>query len=162
MTNTVTADSRHFTASAVVFDPQQRTVLLVAHKATGRWQFPGGHVDPNEAAHETVLREIAEETGVTIQFWIEERLAIPVGRWMPSPFMTCEFPAPPKPHLGEPAHHHIDLLYLATADSTAPLVHQPEEVDAAVWRPIDALGDVREDVPVVVARAWPLLAGGAR
>lgn len=31
-----------------------------------KWEFPGGKVDPGETHHQTVLREIKEETGLEI------------------------------------------------------------------------------------------------
>ncbi len=45
---------RHFTASAIVFDVQQR-VLFVKHKL-GQWLYPGGHIDPNEDPAQAALR----------------------------------------------------------------------------------------------------------
>lgn len=152
----ITERSRHFTASAVVIDLQRRMVLLVDHLASSQRQLPGGHVDPDETGHETALREVYEETGVHARLWAPQALTVPGGTWMPTPWMVCEFPAPAKPHKGEPAHRHIDLLYLAVADSTAPLTTQPEEVAGAVWMPIDGLdaAAVRADVPVVVPMAW--------
>jgi len=45
--------------------------LLVRRSATntsnvGKWEFPGGKVDPNEEFYEALLREIKEETGLTV------------------------------------------------------------------------------------------------
>lgn len=59
----MTQNIRHFTASAVVLDDQDR-VLLVHHNKIGLYLYPGGHVDPNEAPAEAALREVLEETGV--------------------------------------------------------------------------------------------------
>lgn len=159
-TPTVTASSRHFTASAVVFDVAKRLVLLVDHKASGYRQFPGGHIDENEAGHEAALREVAEETGVRATLWTEPLPPVPGSVWLPNPFRTAECVAPAKPHKGEPAHRHIDLLYLATADSAGPVTARLAEVYGAAWVPIDDLGaDVRADVPPVVADAWQTIAG---
>lgn len=33
----------------------------------GRWSLPGGRVEPGETAHEAVIREMAEETGLTVE-----------------------------------------------------------------------------------------------
>lgn len=156
----VTAASRHFTASAIVFDIPRRLVLLVDHLAEGRRQFPGGHVDPDQAGCEAAVREVLEETGVTATpVWLRGQFRIPGSVRHPEPLVEYERAAPPKPHKGEPAHHHIDLLYLMTADSAAPVVAQLEEVAGAHWVPIDDLGQVREDVPPLVALAWKHITG---
>ena len=163
---TVTSGSRHFTASAVVIDPGRRVVLLVAHRLTGFYQFPGGHVDEDESADEAALREVAEETGVDFTLWMTpaDRIAVPSGTRLPTPLMVCEFPAPADrdPAWLEPAHHHIDLLYLGTADSTAAVVTQQTEVDAVIWWPLDDLDapGVRPDVAVVARQACATLEAG--
>ena len=159
----VTADSRHMTASAVVIDPIADRVLLERHKFTGFLQFPGGHVDPDEAPHEAAVREVLEETGVDATLWNPLAEPIPGSVRHPVPLMVCEFPAPadPDPAWNEPEHHHIDLLYLATADSTAPTVGQPEEVDEVVWVPLAELSTtlgVRPEVPMVARFARTQLA----
>lgn len=150
--STTTPTSRHITGSALVVDPERMVVLLVKHLLTGFWQAPGGHTDPDETPHETAVRETLEETGVEIQLWSVASLTIPGATWLPQPLMVCEFPAPADPAWNEPAHHHVDYLYLATADSLAPLTPQTNEVDGVRWWPFDQLGtrEVRPDVPI----AW--------
>lgn len=160
---TVTEETRHFTASAAVIDPAHECVLLVEHLLTGRWQFPGGHVDADETGDEAAVREVFEETGVQATPWVSaaDRVAVPGATRHITPLMVCEFPAPadPDPAWLEPAHFHIDLLYLATADSATPLVVQADEVGTAAWVPLLELGSVgvRDDVPVVARIAWGLL-----
>lgn len=158
----VTSNSRHFTASAVVIDPNAifgARVLLIDHLAEGTRQFPGGHVDPDESPDEAAMREVFEETGVCAALVIpRDTPHRAYGRALPQPVMVTEFPAPAKPRKGEPAHRHIDFLYVATADSTLPLVSQPEENAGAVWLPINGVdpGTVRADVPGIleVALRW--------
>lgn len=160
----ITSESRHFTASAVVFDVGRRLVLLIDHQLTGRRQFPGGHVDENETGAECAMREVTEETGIVPRLWTDRWVTVPGGVTHPSPWMTCEFPAPadPNPQWLEPAHHHIDMLFLAVADSGAPVTAQLAEVDAAVWLPITGLAAdprVRDDVPVIAPLAWAHMTG---
>ena len=41
-------------------------ILLIKHKNGGHWAFPKGHVENKETEEETALREIREETGLTL------------------------------------------------------------------------------------------------
>lgn len=151
----ITEDTRHFTASAAVLDPRRAVVLLVLHLLTGQWQLPGGHVDPDEDGADTAVREVFEETGVRAELWAPTGPALGYGRVLPAPLMVAEFPAPANGR-GEPAHRHVDLLYVATADSSAPLRAQEAEVAGARWLPVATIGEqqVRADVPAVTAAAW--------
>ena len=48
----------------------QRVVMQYRAPSTNRWSgyaFPGGHVENGESFAESVIREIYEETGLTIQ-----------------------------------------------------------------------------------------------
>jgi len=151
----VTETSRHLTASMVVLDPQRAAVLLVHHNATGKWVFPGGHVDPDEYAADAALREVEEETGITAQlFDTSTPIHLPGMIRLASPWITAEIPAPAKPQRpgkpAEPAHTHIDALFIGTADSTAgDLTAALDEVGGVRWVPLPDLDDldVRAEVP---------------
>ena len=160
MTPTVTARTRHLTASAVVLDPDASEVLLIHHLASGWWQFPGGHVDPDETPAEAALREVYEETGVRARIVGLSAPALPGMVAHPSPWAVYEIPAPAKPDRpgkpAEPAHSHIDELFIATASSaTERLVVLESEVSGVRWWRIDRLRDavdVRADVyPLTLA-----------
>lgn len=154
---------RHLTASAVVIDPRTEAVLLIWHRATGAWMFPGGHVDPGESPAEAAVREVQEETGVVAQL-AGRPLDLPGQVWQPSPFLTTENPAPAKPERpGKPeeaAHSHIDLLFLATADSGTATTPAEQEVGGVRWAPVadlSALTGARAEVPDVADYALALL-----
>lgn len=54
----------HLGAAAVIFDRDNR-VLLVRHSYGRRgWELPGGGRQPNESIEQAVLREVREELGV--------------------------------------------------------------------------------------------------
>lgn len=149
---------RHLTASAAVIDPDAGKVLLVHHKASGLWQFPGGHLDDGESPAEAAAREVFEETGVRAALW-GKRLSHAGMVWQPNPIDTQVIQVPAKPaRPGKPAeaaHEHIDFLYPAYGDSTIPLTPALGEVEEARWQPLNRLGElaVRCEVPEVADMA---------
>jgi bis(5'-nucleosidyl)-tetraphosphatase len=51
---------------AVVFRKSDGAVMyLLLHYRSGHWDFPKGHVEEKETEHETLIREVAEEAGLT-------------------------------------------------------------------------------------------------
>lgn len=51
--------------AAIIVDDQGR-VLMVRRSDTGAWQLPSGIVEPGEHPAETMVREVAEETGLEV------------------------------------------------------------------------------------------------
>jgi ADP-ribose pyrophosphatase YjhB (NUDIX family) len=52
--------------SAVVFDRRGR-LLLQQRSDGGQWGLPGGSVEIGESVHDAVIREVREETGLTVR-----------------------------------------------------------------------------------------------
>jgi 8-oxo-dGTP diphosphatase len=159
--------SRHLTASMVVLDPDTYKVLLVHHLRMDRWVFPGGHIEQDQAPAEAAIREVHEETGVWPELFHQFKpLTLPGMVQQPMPFLIAEIPAPANPaspgYPAEPAHSHIDLLFIGTADSSVPTKAQLDEVAAVRWVPVDGLAglDVRAEVPQVARAAWIQLMRG--
>ena len=53
--------------TGLVFDCDDRRVLLVRHSNGGVWVPPGGAIDPDEAPQDAVVREVWEETGLLVE-----------------------------------------------------------------------------------------------
>ena len=56
-------------AACALVDPNRR--VLIAQRPAGKsmaglWEFPGGKVEPGERPEETLIRELAEELGITV------------------------------------------------------------------------------------------------
>ena len=51
--------------TGIVVDAADR-VLIVRRRDNGRWEPPGGVLEPDETVEQGVVREVREETGVTV------------------------------------------------------------------------------------------------
>lgn len=102
-------------AGVLLFDERDR-VLLVDPTYKPGWEFPGGVVEPGEAPARAGMREVTEETGLSL----DDVPSLLVVDWEP--------PAPP-------AYGGLRLLFdggrLATADAGRVLLPGPELRD---WR----------------------------
>lgn len=60
---------REKSCGAVVYRThhQQIELLLIKHRYGGHWSFPKGHVEEGENEIQTALREVKEETGLSIE-----------------------------------------------------------------------------------------------
>ena len=98
---------RHFTATGFVV--YSGCVPLHWHPKVRAWLPPGGHVEPNEDPVQAVLREVREETGITVE-------VVPT-----SPPLGLQYPTEVTPpytimieDILDPSngyHQHIDMIY---------------------------------------------------
>ncbi|MDD4319035.1 MAG: NUDIX domain-containing protein [Candidatus Peribacteraceae bacterium] len=156
---------RHFTSSAFVVDSKGRTLLLW-HKRLGRWMPPGGHVDGNELPEDAARRECKEETGLDVEIAGEAQddmfAANPdEGRMLKKPIALLLENIPASRERNEPAHQHMDFVYLARPlDEDQVLSLAEEEGTALRWftrEEIEALDERTEIFANVQAYALAIL-----
>jgi len=125
----------HITASGLVLSPDGNRVLLVFHRRLQAWLQPGGHVD--ESDHDvaaTAVREVREETGVTVTPDHNPPLVA---------LDVHQIPA----NRREPEHLHHDLMFRFSA--TSETLEAAEEVREVVWCPLHRLTDYPLDEPLL-------------
>jgi ADP-ribose pyrophosphatase YjhB (NUDIX family) len=102
---------KQFTATVYILEEDK--VLLLFHPKIKKWVPAGGHIEPNELPSECAIREALEETGLHIELIKDEHLW--VDRWnaksIERPWLCLLENIPP--HNSQPAHQHIDFVYLA-------------------------------------------------
>jgi 8-oxo-dGTP pyrophosphatase MutT (NUDIX family) len=141
---------RHFTASGIVLSGDQ--VLLVEHRKLGWWLYPGGHIEPDEDPAQAVLREVAEETGITGQIVAETRFSHPGTVVLPAPFTICVQDIPGDSKVGP--HQHIDMVYVL-APAGGKVSPQLQEVAGCAWVPLAKVADLDTppELPALIEKA---------
>lgn len=102
---------KHFTATTFILSSGK--TLLLFHPKLQKWLPPGGHLEANETPSEAARREVLEETGLEIEWILQENLWI--DEWnaksIERPYL-CLLEHVPS-HKDTPAHQHIDCIYVA-------------------------------------------------
>jgi 8-oxo-dGTP diphosphatase len=110
--------------AAIVRDRRVLAARRTAPPETaGRWEFPGGKVEPGETPDEAVVREIGEELGCTVR----------VVSWLPGEVAIGE-------------RHVLTVAVVELVDGEP----EPREHDAVRWLATAELDDVdwlEPDVP---------------
>lgn len=106
---------RHFTATALIV--HNNKFLLMWHKRLNSWMPPGGHMDPNELPVQTAIRECKEETGldvIAVDTWDSDYFADAPheGQMQQRPYATLLENIPASKERNEPAHQHMDFLFV--------------------------------------------------
>ena len=128
------------------FVSRDGATLLHWHQKVGLWLPPGGHIEPNEDPVEAVLREVLEETGMTVEI-VPTATSFDYDDPPQLPTPATMMVEPIRSFGAESAHHHMDFIYFtrpAAGSATAP--------PAGSWRWIDR-SDLDRDSRIDVAGA---------
>lgn len=101
-----------------------RKLLLVKSRRTGRWSTPGGNLEMGETPAACAVREVREETGVSVT--------------------GTEFVAITNDVVEEPAGHYVTIWLRAEAEDERIEVRDSDEIAEAAWFSVDALPSPRQ------------------
>lgn len=103
----------------------------------GRWEFPGGKVEPGESDVEALIRECAEELEIDVTVGDRVGADVPLAHgWAVLRVYAAEIVNGGVPKLVE----HADMRWLA-----------PDELDSVDWLPADA--PIVAALPAVLRRS---------
>ncbi|MFD5279030.1 (deoxy)nucleoside triphosphate pyrophosphohydrolase [Pseudarthrobacter sp. NPDC058362] len=119
---------------AVVDSLARPTALLAARRSApetlaGLWEFPGGKVEPGEAAPAALVRELREELGVEVRLGQELSSGQPQGWPLNRRASMRVWFAQVSSGKPQPLEDHDELRWVSLAD--------PEAVLALPWIPAD-------------------------
>jgi len=92
--------------AVAVFVVWRGSVLLHEHPKLGRWLPCGGHVEADELPDDAAVREVSEESGVSIVLVGDPPVTVPGPRQLARPRGV-------QLERIDDAHEHVDLVYLA-------------------------------------------------
>ena len=107
-----------------------RQILLVrialSFPLEGHWTLPGGGIHPGEHPKDTLIREVYEETGLTLNSYVlagvdTETLGQLAGR---------------------PVTHAVRFIYSSETTGDPRVVEENGSVDTAAWIPLDEIDDL--------------------
>lgn len=117
------------TATGYILNSDRSKILLLFHHKLQKWVPPGGHVEQNELPHECVLREVAEETGISADFVSVGKKLRLLGeeRQLPQPYCILHELIPA--YGATPEHMHVDFIYLMTVSPDAHRSQTNEQIE---------------------------------
>jgi len=100
-------------------------VLLRLHEKYNYWLAPGGHIDPGEDANQASLREVWEETGLSVTL-------VGPADWNQTDTETNQDLVPPlfmNRHAINATHEHSALVFVAKAEHREVAPQEEASVD---------------------------------
>lgn len=127
------------TTDCVVFTKEEEPKVLLIQRGNepykGCWAFPGGFMNMEETAEECAVRELQEETGLTVKQIQQIGAYSKVDR--------------------DPRGRTISIAYLAIVDAPAAVSGMDDAAKAA-WFPLASLPDLAFDHQDIMADAIAL------
>ncbi|MFN7038017.1 MAG: NUDIX hydrolase [Alphaproteobacteria bacterium] len=109
--------NKHLVSYFVLFNQNNKKILLVDHKKALLWLPSGGHFEPDEDPKEAARRECFEELQIEADFWIEDPI-----------FLTSATT------VGVTAGHtDVSLWYVLKGDSNLSYKFDREEFNDVKW-----------------------------
>ena len=108
--------TRDFTATTFVVSLNK--TLLLWHRKLEAWLPPGGHIEPNELPEEAAIREVKEETGLTVNIVGSQRRIGSVKELHTPRAILLENI--------NPYHQHIDLIFFAKIQNGSLKINKRE------------------------------------
>lgn len=109
----------HFCSYFFPYRLSDKKVFVIAHKKSGLWLSPGGHIDLGETPAETVQREIKEELDVDYPINESEKPKLLTITYIKSDVRPCKV--------------HFDMWYFISIDGMDFATRKEGEFDDARW-----------------------------
>lgn len=120
----------HITVSAWIVNPDYQKVLMAYHNIYQSWAWLGGHADGETNLKHVILKEIAEESGLTaVEFVTPSLFSLEV--------LTVDGHQKHGHYVS--SHLHLNVTYLLQASDNLPLRIKADENSQVAWLKLSEL-----------------------
>lgn len=120
----------HITVSAWIINPDYQKVLMAYHNIYQSWAWLGGHADGETNLKHVILKEIAEESGLTaVEFVTPSLFSLEV--------LTVDGHQKHGHYVS--SHLHLNVTYLLQASDDLPLRIKADENSQVAWLKLSEL-----------------------
>lgn len=115
---------------------------------------PGGHIDKNETPEDAAKRECKEETNLDVEIIGDTQTDLFAdntheGKMLKRPFAMLLEEIPESMERNEPAHQHMDFLFIAKPlDETQAVMIAEHESDHMRWFTLSEIEELKTDTEI--------------
>ncbi len=122
--------------AAILRDDRLLMVNAYPGQQSDLWCLPGGGVEPGQSLPENLIREVAEETGLSIT--------------VSAPILVNEFHDPDR------GFHQVEIIFRATLSGDSPITLEDPEgvVNRIIWAARADLRRLRHKPAMLVRAVW--------